>query len=306
MTQKTSYRSTRCCATAAAAELSRGDRHHRTRVGAKLLVRRGAPTLGTLGDPDLDRVVGRDALGELEAGLTSTRHYGAHGEAREDTVSVFIESFAPPPRMVIFGAVDFTAALANVAKVLGYRVVVCDARAVFATAPAVPDGRRGRERVARTGTSRRSVTSSGHVTRCACSPTTASSTCPPSSAPSPPGWGTSGAMGSRKTHGKRAERLREAGVDRRAARPHPRADRTRHRCPHPGGDRGVHLRRDHRLAHRPSGDRAARRHRADPLVNYGIEGRRAAVAAGSSGLGLATAAGPGRRRRRRRHLQPHA
>ena len=94
--------------------------------------------LGTLGDPDLDRVVARDALGELEAGLTSTRHYGAHGEAREDTVSVFIESFAPPPRMVIFGAVDFTAALAAVAKVLGYRVTVCDARAVFATRQRFP------------------------------------------------------------------------------------------------------------------------------------------------------------------------
>ena len=48
-------------------------------------------------------------------------------------MAVFIESFASPPRMIIFGAVDFTAALAKVAKVLGYRVVVCDARAVFAT-----------------------------------------------------------------------------------------------------------------------------------------------------------------------------
>jgi xanthine dehydrogenase accessory factor len=65
--------------------------------------------------------------------LTSTRHYGVHGEAREREVSVFIESFALPPRMIIFGAVDFTAALAKVAKILGYRVTVCDARAVFAT-----------------------------------------------------------------------------------------------------------------------------------------------------------------------------
>ena len=89
--------------------------------------------LGTLGDADLDRVVARDALGELEAGLSSVRHYGEHGEAREDTVSVFIESFVVPPRMIIFGAVDFTAALANVAKLLGFHVVVCDARAVFAT-----------------------------------------------------------------------------------------------------------------------------------------------------------------------------
>jgi xanthine dehydrogenase accessory factor len=102
-------------------------------IGAKLLVRPGEPTLGGLGDPDLDRVVGRDALGELEAGRTLIRHYGAQGQAREEAVSVFVESFAPPPQMLIFGAVDFTAALARVAKVLGYRVTVCDARPVFAT-----------------------------------------------------------------------------------------------------------------------------------------------------------------------------
>ena len=106
--------------------------------GAKLLVRPGAAPEGTLGNADLDRVVARDALGELEAGLSSTRHYGEHGEAREEVVSVFIESFALPPRMIIFGAVDFTAALARVAKVLGYRVTVCDARAVFATVQRFP------------------------------------------------------------------------------------------------------------------------------------------------------------------------
>jgi xanthine dehydrogenase accessory factor len=102
-------------------------------LGAKLLVKPDGGFSGSLGDANLDRVVARDARGELEAGLTSTRHYGAHGEARERDVSVFIESFALPPRMIIFGAVDFTAALAKVAKVLGYRVTVCDARAVFAT-----------------------------------------------------------------------------------------------------------------------------------------------------------------------------
>jgi xanthine dehydrogenase accessory factor len=108
-------------------------------IGAKLLVRPGAATVGSLGDPDLDRVVARDARGELESGLTATRHYGAHGEAREHEVSVFIESFAPPPRMVIFGAVDFTAALVKAGKLLGYRVTVCDARAVFATRARFPD-----------------------------------------------------------------------------------------------------------------------------------------------------------------------
>jgi xanthine dehydrogenase accessory factor len=40
--------------------------------------------------------------------------------------------------MIIFGAVDFTAALARVGKLLGFRVTVCDARAVFATVQRFP------------------------------------------------------------------------------------------------------------------------------------------------------------------------
>jgi xanthine dehydrogenase accessory factor len=111
------------------------------RLGRKLLVQPGTEAvgwLGSLGDPDLDRVVARDALGELEAGRTDTRHYGLEGQARQQDVAVFIESFASPPRMVIFGAVDFTAALARIAKLLGYRVTVCDARPVFATRSRFP------------------------------------------------------------------------------------------------------------------------------------------------------------------------
>lgn len=107
-------------------------------VGAKLLVRPDADPEGSLGDPGLDRVAARDALAELEAGRSGTRHYGPHGEARQEEVTVFLESFAPPPRMLIFGAVDFTAALVRVAKVLGFRVTVCDAREVFATTQRFP------------------------------------------------------------------------------------------------------------------------------------------------------------------------
>ena len=80
-------------------------------AGSKLLVRPDGRASGSLGDANLDRVAARDACGELEAGLTSTRHYGVHGEARERDVSVFIESFALPPRMIIFGAVDFSRAV---------------------------------------------------------------------------------------------------------------------------------------------------------------------------------------------------
>lgn len=108
-------------------------------TGAKLLVGPGRGPRGSLGDPDLDRVATRDALGELGAGTNVVRHYGEHGEARESSVSVFVESFAPLPRMLIFGAVDFTGALVRVAKVLGYHVTVCDAREVFATTRRFPD-----------------------------------------------------------------------------------------------------------------------------------------------------------------------
>lgn len=107
-------------------------------VGAKMMVTSDGEIEGTLGNDNLDRVVLRDAVGELAAGTTSIRHYGPEGEARQDEVMVFIETFAPPPQMLIFGAVDFTAALCRVGKVLGYRVTVCDARPVFATRQRFP------------------------------------------------------------------------------------------------------------------------------------------------------------------------
>lgn len=107
-------------------------------IGAKMLIEPDAEPRGSLGNPELDRVVLRDAIGELAAGTTGVRHYGPSGEARQDEVMVFIESFAPPPQMLIFGAVDFTAALSRVAKILGYRVTVCDARPVFATSQRFP------------------------------------------------------------------------------------------------------------------------------------------------------------------------
>ena len=107
-------------------------------LGAKLLVRPGESPLGSLGDAGLDRVVARDLAAALEVGRTTTRHYGRHGEARADEVTVFLESFAAPPRMIVFGAMDFTGALARLAKLLGYRVTVCDPRPVFATRSRFP------------------------------------------------------------------------------------------------------------------------------------------------------------------------
>ncbi|AXK36935.1 XshC-Cox1 family protein [Streptomyces armeniacus] len=93
---------------------------------------------GSLGTEGLDAAVAADARGELARGATGVRHYGPHGERRVDEVSVFLHSFAPPPRMLVFGAIDFAAAVARIGTFLGYRVTVCDARPAFATAKRFP------------------------------------------------------------------------------------------------------------------------------------------------------------------------
>jgi xanthine dehydrogenase accessory factor len=100
----------------------------------------GRRSSGTLGSGErLDQAVDDDARGMLAQGLTGVRRYGPDGERRRDELSVFVQSFAPPPRMLVFGAIDFAAAVARAGKFLGYRVTVCDARPVFATRRRFPD-----------------------------------------------------------------------------------------------------------------------------------------------------------------------
>jgi xanthine dehydrogenase accessory factor len=183
-------------------------------LGGKLLVRPGASEeiVGSLGDTDLDRVVSRDAGGELAAGLSVTRHYGRHGQAMSREVEVFIESFAPPPQMIIFGAVDFTAALGRVGKILGYRVTVCDARPVFATVARFPMADEvvvdwPDRYLAKVGPSlgiRDVVCVLTHDPKF---------DVPAVVAALDTNVGYLGAMGSRRTHDERIARLREAGVD---------------------------------------------------------------------------------------------
>jgi xanthine dehydrogenase accessory factor len=109
-------------------------------VGARRVISSEAAETGTLGSgARLDQAVDDDAQGMLAQGLTGVRHYGAHGERRGDDLAVFVHSFAPPPRMLVFGAIDFAAAVARAGKFLGYHVTVCDARPVFATKARFPD-----------------------------------------------------------------------------------------------------------------------------------------------------------------------
>jgi len=93
---------------------------------------------GSTGSDRLDDSVRDDARGLLDAGRNAMVTYGVDGQRRGEGLSVFVESFAPPPRMIVFGAIDFAAACAKIGSFLGFRVTVCDARPVFATASRFP------------------------------------------------------------------------------------------------------------------------------------------------------------------------
>jgi xanthine dehydrogenase accessory factor len=187
-------------------------------VGGKLLVTPDDGAVGSLGHAELDRVVHRDALAELEAGRSGVRHYGPEGETTPEDlidtpiVSVFVESWSPPPQMWIFGAVDFTAALARVAKILGYRVLVCDAREIFATRRRFPMADEVRVTWPGPVFEERGDQLSGRDAVCILTHD------PKFDVPAVQGAlatkvGYIGVMGSRKTHTRRMERLAEVGVD---------------------------------------------------------------------------------------------
>jgi xanthine dehydrogenase accessory factor len=168
------------------------------------------PSSGTLGSGErLDQAVDDDARGMLAQGLTGVRRYGPDGERRRDELSVFVQSFAPPPRMLVFGAIDFAAAVARAGKFLGYRVTVCDARPVFATRRRFPDA----DEVVTDWPHRYLAGQSVDARTVICVLTHD----PKFDVPllevalrTPAGY--IGAMGSRRTHDDRLARLREAGL----------------------------------------------------------------------------------------------
>ena len=108
------------------------------RLGRRLVVWNDRRA-GGLGSNRLDDAVADDIRGMLATGQTGIVHYGHDGERRGDELSFFVASQAPRPRMLVFGAIDFAAAVAKVGHFLGYQVTVCDARPVFATRKRFPD-----------------------------------------------------------------------------------------------------------------------------------------------------------------------
>ena len=101
-----------------------------TRVGARMIIRpaEDSPISGSLGSQRADAAVADDVRGLLATGKTELLTYGPEGQRRGEGMRVFAASYAPRPRMLVFGAIDFAAAVARLGSFLGYRVTVCDAR----------------------------------------------------------------------------------------------------------------------------------------------------------------------------------
>ncbi|GAA4130197.1 XdhC family protein [Nocardioides fonticola] len=183
-------------------------------VGRRLLIEPDAAPSGSLGSPRRDAAVHDDAEGVLATGRSATLTYGVDGERRGLGMRVLVQVFAPPPRLLIFGAVDHAAALAQVGAFLGYDVTVCDARQVFATPERFPAAARvvvdwphrylAAEHEAGRIDARTALAVLTHDPKFDVPLLTVALRLP--------AIGFIGAMGSRRTHDDRLERLREAGV----------------------------------------------------------------------------------------------
>jgi xanthine dehydrogenase accessory factor len=109
-----------------------------SRIGKRIVIWADR-VAGDLGSARTNDAVVDDARGMLATGRTGTMHYGPEGQRRGEGMAVFVASFEPPPRMLVFGAIDFASAMARLGSFLGYRVTVCDARPVFATKSRFPE-----------------------------------------------------------------------------------------------------------------------------------------------------------------------
>lgn len=186
-------------------------------IGRRMVVRAEddeRPVSGSLGSDRADDAVVDDARGLLASGHNATLTYGPDGERRGEGMQVFVWAFAPPPRMIVFGAIDFAAAVARIGSFLGYQVTVCDARPVFATASRFPEA----DEVVVDWPHRylRGEVEAGRIDgRTVLAVLTHD---PKFDVPllevalRLPEIGYIGAMGSRRTHENRLERLREAGL----------------------------------------------------------------------------------------------
>ena len=220
---------------------------------------------GSLGSARADDAVADDARGLLAAGRTAVLSYGPDGQRQDAGMEVFVASHAPRPRMLIFGAIDFAAALARQGAFLGYRVTVCDARPVFATPARFPDA----DEVVVDWPDRYLAAQAEQGAIDARTAICVLTHDPKFDVPLLRGGAAAARGRLHRRDGVAAHPRRPAGpaargrADRRRAGPAGQPDRPRPRRPHPRGDRGVDRRGDHRAPlgrRRPAVDRGRRPH----------------------------------------------
>ncbi|MFI8890290.1 XdhC family protein [Streptomyces paradoxus] len=184
--------------------------------GPAALLGRGVSVLGdddaahgTLDDEETDLAVTARAGALLRAGRTARVEIGGAADTCPGQLTVLVHVHASRPRMLIFGAVDFAAALSRTGHFLGYRVTVCDARPVFATAARFPDA----DEVVVDWPHRYLERTEVDARTAVCVLThDAKFDIPLLRLALDMPVGYIGAMGSRRTHDERLRRLREAGV----------------------------------------------------------------------------------------------
>ncbi|RSS60839.1 XdhC family protein [Streptomyces sp. WAC06614] len=183
-------------------------------LGRALAVRPDGSYDGGLGGgAALDRAAAARVRDLLLAGRTGTAELGSAGGLCGEPLTLLVESAAEPPRLLVYGAVDFAAALARIGAFLGHRVTVCDARPVFATPARFPDAHEvvvdwphrhlAAEHAAGRLDARTAVCVLTHDAKFDVPLLTLALRLP---------VGYVGAMGSRRTHAERVDRLRAEGV----------------------------------------------------------------------------------------------
>ncbi|MEV7736157.1 XdhC/CoxI family protein [Streptomyces sp. NPDC088921] len=179
-------------------------------LGRPLVVRSDEGYEGGLGGhTELDRTAVSEARALLHAGRTGTVELSADGSRCPGGLTLLVESSVPPPRMIVFGAIDFAAALVRVGKFLGHHVTVCDARPVFATRARFPEA----DDVVVDWPHRylRGTATDARTVLCVLTHD-AKFDVPLLEAALRMPVAFVGALGSRRTHADRARRLREAGL----------------------------------------------------------------------------------------------
>ncbi len=172
--------------------------------GARMLIWPSGQSTGSLGDAGLDRLVIADALQMMARPRAESRDY-PEADAR-----VFVEVFAPPPHLVIFGGVHIAIPLTTFAKVLGFRVTIADPRRKFANRERFPHADDIIPEWPQKAVERIEIGPSTYIVILTHDPKIDE---PALKAVLGKGAGYVGAIGSRKTHAERFERMAKHGVD---------------------------------------------------------------------------------------------